>query len=116
MLREKQKIVHLLDELIQYALEAHPQQVVVTIEDLQDRVQVTVQDFGGRRTDDECQRAQCLLNAPPRSELSEYYGGLAGEETFGPCGLRIVRMLVDGGMIEPHESGTRLTVWWKPEP
>jgi len=115
MLKEKQKIVHLLDELIQYALETHPQKVAITIEDLEDRVQVTVEDIGGQRSADECMRAQCLLNAPHRNELSDYYSGLAGEETFASCGLRIVRMMVDGGTIEPQETGTRLTVWWKPD-
>jgi hypothetical protein len=115
MLRERQKIVHLLDELVQYALQCHPQKVTITIEDLGDRVQVSVQDEGARVDAEDCRRAQSLLNLPPHHELEDYYGGLAGEESFGSCDLRIVRMLVDGGEIEPTEGGMRLTVWWTPE-
>ena len=115
MLREKQKIVHLLDELVQYALQSHPQKVTITIEELADKVQITVEDVGARVSVEECRQAQCFLNAPVRSELEDYYGGLAGEESFGSCDLRIVRVLVDGGTIEPREDGVRLSVWWKPE-
>ena len=48
MLREKQKIVHLLDELVQCALQSHPQKVTITIEELADKVQITVEDEGAR--------------------------------------------------------------------
>ena len=34
MLHEKQKIIHLLDELLQFVLEAEPQKVSIEIEDL----------------------------------------------------------------------------------
>ena len=115
MLREKQKIVHLLDELVQYALQSHPQKVTITIEDLDDRVQISVQDEGARVNVEDCRRAQSLLSAPVGHELEDYYGGLAGEESFGLCNLRMVCMLIDGGTIEPNEDGMRLTVWWKPE-
>ena len=115
MLREKQKIVHLLDELVQYALQSHPQKVTITIEELADKVQITVEDEGARVNVEECREAQCFLDSPVRNELEDYYGGLAGEESFGRCDLRIVRMLVDGGTIEPGEDGVRLSVWWKPE-
>lgn len=115
MLKQKQKIIHLLGELLQYSLQGEPQKVVITIEDLSDRVQITVEDCGAERSDEECWRAQCLLNAPYRNEMRDYYSGLAGEETVGPCDLRVVRMMVDGGTIESGDSGTRLSVWWAPE-
>jgi len=115
MLREKQKIVRLLDELVQYALQSHPKKVTIAIEELEDRVQITVEDQGARVNVEACRQAQCFLNSPARSELENYYGGLAGEESFAPCDLRIARMLVDGGTIQPSEDGMRLQVWWKPQ-
>jgi hypothetical protein len=115
MLSEKQKIAHLLGELVPYALESAPQKVTITIEDLQDRIQITVEDVGAQRGVGECRQAAGLLNIRDQDELKDYYGGLAGEESLGPCDLRIVGMLVDGGQVEPRASGTRLTVWWKPE-
>jgi hypothetical protein len=113
MLHQKQKITHLLDELLQYVLEVEPQKVTIEIEDLLDRTTITVQEFGAKRSDKDCEQAQCFLNGPRRSELQDYYSGLAGEEAVGPCNLRIVRMMVDGGCIEPSESGTKISVWWK---
>jgi hypothetical protein len=113
MLHQKQKITHLLGELLHYVLEVEPQKVSIEIEDLGDRVQITVEETGARKSENECQEAECFLNAPRRSELQDYYSGLAGEESVGPCDLRIVRMMVDGGCIEPSESGTRISVWWK---
>ena len=115
MLREKHKIAHLLGELVPYALEGKPQKVTITIEELADRIQVTVEDVGAQRDETECRQAECFLNTSDRDELKDYYSGLAGEESLGPCNLRIVGMMVDGGCIEPGESGTRLTVWWKQE-
>ena len=115
MLHQKQKITRLLDELLQFVLESEPQKVSIEIEDLGDRVQITVNETGARTSAHECQEAQCFLNAPQRSELRDYYSGLAGEESFGPCDLRIVRMMVDGGSIEPSESGLKVSVWWTQE-
>jgi hypothetical protein len=113
MLHQKQKIMHLLDELLKYALQTEPQKVTIEIEDLGDQVRITVREIGTRRNERECQEAQCFLNAPRRSELQDYYSGLAGEDAVAPCDLRIVRMMVDGGCIEPSESGMQITVWWK---
>jgi len=115
MLHQKTKITHLLDELLQFVLEAEPQKVSIEIEDLGDRVQVTVAETGARKSAFECNEAECFLNAPQRSEMRDYYSGLAGEESVGPCDLRIVRMMVDGGCIEPSESGMKVSVWWKQE-
>ena len=115
MLKEKQKIAHLLGELVSYALASEPEKVTVTIEDLTDVIQITVEDIGARRDENACQQAECLLNSARRNELKDYYRGLVGEESLGPCNLRIVGMMVDGGSIEQSESGTRLTVWWKRE-
>lgn len=113
MLHQKQKITHLLDELLQFVLVAEPQKVSIEIEDLGDRVQVAIAESGARKSTHECYEAECFLNAPQRSELRDYYSGLAGEEELGPCDLRIVRMMVDGGCIEPTESGIKVSVWWK---
>jgi hypothetical protein len=115
MLTEKAKIAHLLGELIPYALQGEPHKVTITIEDLADRIQVTVEDVGGQRDENECRQAECFLKTSHRNELKDYYSGLAGEESLGPCNLRIAGMLVDGGCIEQGESGTRLTVWWERE-
>lgn len=115
MLHQKQKITHVLDELLQYVLKSKPQRVAIDIEDLGDRVKITIEESGARQSASECLQAQCFLNAPRRSELQDYYSGLAGEETIGPCDLRIVRMMVDGGCIEPSESGAKISVWWKQE-
>ncbi|MBN1582548.1 MAG: hypothetical protein JXA89_17700 [Anaerolineae bacterium] len=115
MLKQKQKITHLMDELLHYVLETEPEQVVITIKDLPDRVQMSIDQVGTPRDEQECRRVERLLNAPRRNELRDYYGGLAGEEDCGSCDLRVVSMLIDGGHIEPTEQGTRLTVWWKKE-
>ena len=115
MLHQKQKVTRLLDELLQYVLQAEPQKVTIEIEDLGDRVQISVAETGARKSVEECYQAECFLNAPQRSELQDYYSGLAGEESMGPCDLRIVRMMVDGGCIEPTESGLQISVWWKQE-
>jgi hypothetical protein len=115
MLTEKQKIAHLLGELVPYALDNEPQKVTITIEDLGKKIQVTVEDVGAQRDAGECRQAECFLNISDRNELKDYYGGLAGEESIGPCNLHIVGMLVDGGCIEQCASGTRLTVWWERE-
>jgi hypothetical protein len=115
MLTEKKKIAHLLGELVPYALESEPQKVTITIEDLGERIQVTVEDAGTTRDVVECLDAECLFNVGGHSELRDYYTGLAGEESLGPCNLRIVGMMVDGGHIEQNETGTKLTVWWERE-
>ncbi|MCD4737970.1 MAG: hypothetical protein K8R89_01750 [Anaerolineae bacterium] len=115
MLNEKQKIVHVLDELLNYALCNHPQKVTITIEELADRVQITVEEIDVQLSECECQEAERFLNTPCHNEMREYYGGLAGEETLYPRNLRIVGMMVDGGRLESCESGTHLSVWWKPE-
>jgi hypothetical protein len=115
MLKQKKKIAHLMGELLHYVLEAEPQKVTITIEDLQDRIQVTVTDIGGQRNTQECLEAESCLKSSGHNELRDYYSGLAGEESLGPCNLRIVSMMVDGGHIETNESGTLLTVWWKQE-
>jgi hypothetical protein len=115
MLRQKQKIANLLDELLHYVLQTEPSKVTIEIEDLGQRVQVTVRDTGPRRSTREYRQAERFLNAPQRSELRDYYGGLAGEESCGPCNLHLVGMMVDGGHIEATETGTQLTVWWEPE-
>ena len=113
MLKQKQKITHLVDELLHYVLETKPEKVVITIQDLPDRVQMSIEQVGTPCNEQESRRVECLLNAPQRNELRDYYSGLAGEEDCGSCNLRVVRMLIDGGHIEPTERGTRLTVWWK---
>jgi hypothetical protein len=115
MLREKHKIAHLLGELVPYALESEPQKVTITIEDLADKIQITIEDVGAQRDEYECQQAGQFLKASGRNELKDYYSGLAGEDPLGPCNLRIVGMMVDGGCVEQSECGTRLTVWWKRE-
>jgi signal transduction histidine kinase len=115
MLREKQKIVHMLDELLNYALRSRPKKVTITIEELEDRVQITVEDMGIKLSESECKKVQHFLNSPSRNEMREYYGGLAGEETLDPRNLRIVGMMVDGGQLENCQSGARLSVWWKPD-
>jgi hypothetical protein len=115
MLHQKQKIIHVLDELLQFVLEVEPQKVAIEIEDLGDRVQILVAETGARKSEHECQEAECFLNTPQRSELRDYYSGLAGEESIRPCDLRIVRMMVDGGCVEPSESGIKVSVWWKQE-
>ena len=115
MLKQRKKIAHLLSELLHYVLEAEPQKVTITIEDLEDRIQVTVEDIGAQRDVQECTEGESFLNTSGRNELRDYYSGLAGEESLGPCNLRIGGMMVDGGHIEPCDSGTRLTVWWKQE-
>ena len=115
MLKEKQKITHLLGELVSYALACEPQKVTITIEDLEDVIQVTVEDVGAQIDAKECRQAEDFLNISGRNELRDYYSGLAGEEHLGRCDLRIVGMMVDGGHIETGESGTKLTVWWEQE-
>jgi anti-sigma regulatory factor (Ser/Thr protein kinase) len=113
MLEEKQKIAHVLSELVSYALDCEPQKVTIAIEDLEDVIQVTVEDHGARRDLNECRQAERSLNTSTRNELRDYYSGLAGEEHLGRCTLRIVGMLVDGGSVEQIEGATRITVWWK---
>lgn len=115
MLREKQKIIRMLDELLTYALRNHPDKVTITVEELADRVQITIEDTGLQVSEEECQKVEKLLNTSSRDEMRQYYGGLAGEETFYPHNLRIVGMMVDGGQVEGCGSGIRLSVWWKSE-
>jgi hypothetical protein len=115
MLKEKQKITHVLGELVSYVLACEPQKVTIAIEDLKDVIQVTVEDTGAQRDENACRQAERFLNSSGRNELKDYYSGLAGEEHLGPCNLRIVGMMVDGGSIEQSGSATRITVWWKQE-
>jgi len=112
MIKQKRKIVSLLDELLHYALQGDPQKVVVAVECLPDKVRITVEDDGAQRSEEECRQAECILNAPCRNEMKDYYSGLAGEETIGLCRLRIVGMMVDGARVEPGDKGTRVSVWW----
>ncbi|MDY7040659.1 MAG: ATP-binding protein [Chloroflexota bacterium] len=112
MIKQKRKIVRLLDELLCYALQADPQKVVVTIEDLTDEIKITVEDDGAQRSEEEFRQAEYILNAPCRNEMKDYYSGLAGEETVGLCRLRIVGMMIDGARVESGDKGTRLSVWW----
>ena len=115
MLKEKQRITKLLGELVSFVLVGEPQKVAITIEDLTDAIQITVEDLGAQRGENACLQAERLLNISGRIELKDYYSGLAGEESLGPCDLRIVGMMVDGGSIEQSECATRITVWWKRE-
>ena len=84
MLKEKQKIIHVLDELLNYALRSHPQKVTITIEELPDRVKITLEDIGLHMSESECREVEKLLNTPVHKEMRYYYGGLAGEETIFP--------------------------------
>ncbi|MBN1937447.1 MAG: hypothetical protein JW934_22510 [Anaerolineae bacterium] len=113
MLKQRQRISHLMDELLHYVLENEPQKITITIDDLTDRVQMSIEYADTAYSEREYRRVEQLLNTPQRSELRDYYGGLVGEEDCGACNLRVVRMLIDGGHIEPTEQGARLTVWWK---
>ena len=115
MLRQKQKIIHVLDELLNYALKDHSRKVIITIEDLDDKVKITLKDEGAPVSEQECQEAQIMLNAPHRNEMADYYGGLAGEESFGTRSLRLARLMVDGGAVETCGPGMRLSVWWQQE-
>lgn len=115
MITEKQKIAHLLGELVPYVLESEPQKVTITIEDLGEKIQITVEDSGKKRDATECLSAESLFNIREHDQFKDYYSGLAGEELLGPCNLRIVGMMVDGGHIEHDAAGTKLTVWWKRE-
>jgi len=113
MLQEKHKIDGVLVELTRYVLQSHPTKVDIAIEDLGDRVRITLESHGARYTAGECQLEQQLLNAPGREELRAYYGGLAGEETTGACDLRVAALMVDGGTVEQIDDGVRITVWWE---
>jgi len=115
MLREKQKIIHILDELLSYALRVHPQLVTIKIEQREDQVHITLTEPSLNLSTRECQEIERLLNTPSRNEMREYYGGLAGEETLDPRSLRILGMIVDGGHIESREGEISLSVWWKAE-
>lgn len=115
MLREKQKIIHVMDELLNYMLRTHPAKITITIEELPDRVQMTVEDNGLKMSEADCREAQRFLNAPRHNEMQDYYGGLAGEDSLYPHNLRIVGMLVDGGCLENCQGGTRLSIWWEIE-
>jgi uncharacterized protein YuzE len=113
MLHEKNKIDSVMAELMRYVLQSHPTRVVLTVEDLGDRIRITVESHGARVSNIECQLEQNLLNAPVPEELREYYRGLAGEETTGPCDLRVAALMVDGGAVEPIDDGMRIVVWWR---
>jgi signal transduction histidine kinase len=115
MLRDKQKIVRVLDELLNYAMHEDPQEVTITIEEKDDRLEIAIEDIGIQLSEEECRQAERYLNTPRRNEMRGYYGGLLGEETLYPHNLRIVGMMVDGGRLEGCEGGTRLSVWWEPE-
>lgn len=115
MLRDKQKIVRVLDELLTYAMHEDPQKVTITIEETHERIQITIDDIGIEPSEKECQDVERFLNTPRRNEMRGYYGGLVGEETLYPHNLRIVGMMVDGGRLEHCGTGARLTVWWEPE-
>ena len=115
MLRDKQKIVRVLDELLNYAMHEDPQKVTITIEEIDDRMQITIEDIGIQLSERECRDVERFLNTPRRNEMREYYGGLLGEETLYPHNLRIVGMMVDGGRLEECEGGTRLSIWWNTE-
>ena len=115
MLTEKKKIAHLLGELIPYALESEPQRVTITIEDLVEKIQITVEDTGTKRDAAECLDVEYLFSAGGHNGFKDYYSGLAGKEPLGLCNLRIVGMMVDGGHVERNETGTKLTVWWERE-
>lgn len=114
MLREKQKIIHILDELLSFALRSHPQQVTIAIEQREGLVRITLREPSLEFSPQECKEIEEILNRPSRQELREYYSGLAGEETLTPHGLRLVGMMVDGGHIESSKGEVSLTVWWKP--
>jgi hypothetical protein len=113
MLSEKAKIESLIGELLHYALQSEPRKVVITIEELEGRIAITVEDDGSPGSESQRRQASQYLNAPHRNELSEYYSGLMGEETCAPGNLRMVGRIVDGGTVELGDSGTRLRVWWK---
>lgn len=59
-------------------------QVTIIIEELPDKVPITVEDERAWVSVEECRQARCFLNAPLRSGLQDYYVGLAGEESVWP--------------------------------
>ena len=63
MLKQKQRITHLMDELLHYMLESEPEKVIITIEDLSDRVQMSIDQVGMPCSEQECRRVERLLNA-----------------------------------------------------
>ena len=74
-----------------------------------------MEDDGARRSEEERQQVEQILNAPCRNEMKHYYSGLTGEETITLCRLRIVGMMIEGGRVESGDEGTRVSVWWGQE-
>ncbi len=113
MIKNKQKIIHILGELLNFGLRNQPQKVTITIEELEDRVEIALASPDIQASPQECREMERLLNMPLRDELRDYYSGLAGEEALALHNLRMVGMMVDGGRLEHCAEGGRLVIWWK---
>ncbi len=94
----KEKLIKLMNELVNFCLEIGMKDLDIKFNSHKDRGEVTVSGYVLNPPMEELEDLEEILNAPRQEELEEYYWVLIGDG-HGMNELEMVGTLVDNGSI-----------------
>jgi hypothetical protein len=109
-MKTKEYIMHLLAEVSNYVLEAHPSRMVISLHQESDGLHLCVID-NHVRPDEELKAMSAALNTTIRPELAEYYGSMAGSDLVGTARLNLIGWQVKHGDVSRTDKGTKIDLW-----
>lgn len=95
---KKEKLIKLMNELVNFCLGIGMKDLDISFKSHDDRGEITVSGYAENPPMDELEDLQEILNAPRQEELEEYYWVLVGDG-HGMQELEMVGILVDNGSI-----------------
>ncbi len=110
MKKTKEYIMHLLAEISNYILEAHPMRMVISLHQEPDGLHLSVMDSTVRK-DSELEAVTRALNSAGRPEMADYYGHMAGNDLVGAARLNLIGWQVKKADVERIEGGTKIDLW-----
>lgn len=108
-MRDKSRILNIVNELLKNSLEADSSLVDLSIEYTPDYFEITIQDNGTGLDESTEKIVVDSLNQPHEGVYDEYYSGLAGSNR-NDKGLNIVGYQIDEASVESSEEGTTIRV------
>lgn len=109
MLSEKKRIVNILGELVNNAIDAKSSNIDINIKREADRIEILIKDNGKGMDEETLKEVKRTLNQPYRKIYDEYYSGLGGTQR-SDSGLNIVGFQIDKAEIESGPEGTTIKV------
>ena len=113
MRTDKHKIKLMVDELLSNAIDAHADDINISVRKSNDDIIITVEDDGIGMDEEDLRRTRKLLNQPFRKDLEEYFGQLTGLDN-STSGLNLIGMQSERAEIESTKGkGTKITIYNK---